>query len=136
MGKNGFDNYWDSLELLYVKDKKRPSSQPSVNTDAVEITDNSKPISSPTLIERKITISPKSSDQYETVDEYVPAHSLIRNVKISKRKGAEIFYEDFYRRAQEMQNEKGVECEYVPLNMYSPTYTSLNKQQLRYYLWR
>lgn len=131
----GFDNYWDSLELLYVKDKKRPTSQSYVNTEAVEITDNSKTTASPTLIERKITVSPKKTDQYETVDEYVPTDSLIRRVKISKRKGAEMFYEDFCRRALDMQNKKGDECQYVPLNMYSPTYTALNKQQMRYYLW-
>ena len=135
VARNGFDSYWDSLELLYIKDKKVPPTRPNVDTDTVEITDAGRAPSSSTLIERKITTAPKKTEDYETVDEYIPENSLIRRVKISKRKGAEVFYEDFCAQAREMQQRHGESCDYVPLNMYSPTYSSLNKQQMRYYLW-
>ena len=135
VARNGFDSYWDSLELLYIKDKKVPPTRPNVDTDTVEITDAGRAPSSSTLIERKITTTPKKTEDYETVDEYIPENSLIRRVKISKRKGAEVFYEDFCAQAREMQQRHGESCDYVPLNMYSPTYSSLNKQQMRYYLW-
>ena len=67
--------------------------------------------------------------------EYAPADSLIKCVRLYKRKSPYPYYEDFVRDAVRLCNVRGVECAHIPFFSYVPQYSQMNRSQLEWYLW-
>lgn len=67
--------------------------------------------------------------------EYTPENSLIRTVRLYRRKNTYRYYDDFVRDAARLYAVKGEECPHIPFFSYVPQYVQMNRGQLEWYLW-
>lgn len=139
------DDFWDIDALI----PPRRATHYARDTEAVEVSFEAP--QKETSATRRTAIPPKSeaperhfipphtSNELNGAPrpdaEYSPAGSLIRSVRLYKRKSPYPYYEDFLRDAVRLSSVKGVECAHIPFFSYVPQYSQMNRAQLEWYLW-
>ncbi len=128
------DDFWDIAKLI-------PQKKTALSPFATEIplrgaVDTAVPTRAPADPQLKLTRREEAGE--ETVTTYRPADNpLILSVTVRRREGGYSFYEQFRRDASRYFDERGEACDYLPFFSYTPQYTQLTPEQLRYYFyWR
>ena len=133
------DDFWDIDALI----PPRRAPQYAHDTEATEIV--LEPLQRDALTERKTDepqrhfIPPHTAEAHATRvepdEQYTPANSLLRTVRLYRQTGGYRYYEDFLRDARRLVSVKGHTCPHVPFFSYVPQYSQMNREQLEWYLW-
>lgn len=139
------DDFWD-LDSLLPKRRSVAPSYPHANTDAVEITVDTKnssdagtPIPPRDNSINKLPLRQRVEEyRSKPLDPYLiynPNSRLIKHVEISRWSTRFNFYEKFITDAKKLWARKGEVAEHTPFFSYLPQYSQLNFSQMKWYLW-
>ena len=135
----GKDDFWDIADLIPQKRARPAPTASRTSTTPVEIY-VSAPDARGDVRDLPLTVeinpAPRGAETRVAPDAvYTPADSLVREVRIYRRKREERYYEAFHRTACELNGVSGVEVPAVDFFSYMPQYGQMNNEQLAFYLW-
>lgn len=136
-GRDEMDDFWDIDALIPQRRLPHTSADTSTAEIVVEPRKGNDTQRTEDFSARRY-IPPHNAEEAkvrEAEDEYTPAGSLIKRVRVFRPKSNYQSNEAFLRDARRLQNVKGRECPHVTFFSYVPQYAQMERAQLEWYLW-